>query len=235
MISHKHKCIFIHISKCAGSSIEKALGIDIANNSETNNKNLFGWNKEHQLFLQHATPEELLNHGFLTKDQWEQYYKFIIVRNPWERALSDYIWLVKDVKISDSFHNFIHKKGAFSKVLTQNTGKHYRGDHLNKQIDYFYINGQEIKYDKVIRFENLKEELPVLYKDLNVKIDSEKEKHNVGKKIFSHYSKFYNRSRKELIQNTFKGDIDYLNYKFEDKKTFFDRLNVLKSSRQLIK
>ena len=31
MISHKHKCIFIHISKCAGTSIEYALGVDIEN------------------------------------------------------------------------------------------------------------------------------------------------------------------------------------------------------------
>ena len=26
MISHEHKCIFIHIPKCAGTSIESALG-----------------------------------------------------------------------------------------------------------------------------------------------------------------------------------------------------------------
>ena len=26
MVSHKHKCIFIHIPKCAGTSIEEALG-----------------------------------------------------------------------------------------------------------------------------------------------------------------------------------------------------------------
>jgi len=26
MISHKHKCIFIHIPKCAGTSVEYALG-----------------------------------------------------------------------------------------------------------------------------------------------------------------------------------------------------------------
>ena len=58
MISHEHKCIFIHISKCAGSSIETAFGIDVSDNTEGNNLNLFGWNKKYRLFLQHATPQQ---------------------------------------------------------------------------------------------------------------------------------------------------------------------------------
>ena len=235
MISHHHKCIFIHISKCAGSTIEKAFDIDIADNSEKNNKNLFGWNKEHNLYLQHATPQELLDYGFITLEQWNDYYKFIIVRNPWDRALSDYIWMSKDVKKSDSFKNFIYKKGAFSKFLIQKNGKHYRGDHLNKQIDYFYIDGEEVKYDKIIRFENLKNELPLLFKELNINVASENQKYNVGKKIFTHYSKFYNSFRKGLIQNKFKKDIDYLKYKFEDKKSFIDSIKSFRPSQQLIK
>ncbi|WP_443632568.1 sulfotransferase family 2 domain-containing protein [Candidatus Marifrigoribacter sp. Uisw_064] len=235
MISHKHKCIFIHISKCAGSSIEKVFGLDIADNSEKNNKNLFGWNKEHNLYLQHATPQELLDYGFITKEQWNDYYKFIIVRNPWDRALSDYIWMSKEINKSDSFKSFINKKGPFLEVLTQKDGKQYRGDHLNKQLDYFYIDGEEVKYDKIIRFESLKNELPVLFKELNIKIDLESEKHNVGKKIFSHYSKFYNSYRKRLIHDNYENDIDYLKYKFEDKKTFFDHIKLFQSSKQLIK
>jgi len=73
MISHKHKCIFIHISKCAGSSIETSFGINIRDNTENNNANLFGWNKRSKLFLQHATPQELLEHNFITKEVWDSY------------------------------------------------------------------------------------------------------------------------------------------------------------------
>ena len=78
MISHRHKCIFIHITKCAGSSIESAFGIDISNNSESNNSNLFGWCSKDQLFLQHATPQQLLDFGHITQNIWNTYYKFII-------------------------------------------------------------------------------------------------------------------------------------------------------------
>ncbi|MFT4643956.1 MAG: hypothetical protein ACI8ZX_000354, partial [Planctomycetota bacterium] len=99
----------------------------------------------------------------------------------------------------------------------------------------FYIDGEEVKYDKIIRFESLKNELPVLFKELNIKIDLESEKHNVGKKIFSHYSKFYNSYRKRLIHDNYENDIDYLKYKFEDKKTFFDHIKLFQSSKQLIK
>ena len=79
MISHKYKCIFIHISKCAGSSIESAFGINLSNNTHTNNLNLYGWNEDNKLFLQHATPQELLDNKFISLNQWESYYKFIIV------------------------------------------------------------------------------------------------------------------------------------------------------------
>jgi len=107
MISHQYNCIFIHISKCAGSSIESAFGIDISDISSSNNENLYGWNDEHKLFLQHGTPQQLLDFGFINKKIWDTYYKFVIIRNPWERAVSDYIWMIHAIKKVDSFKNFL--------------------------------------------------------------------------------------------------------------------------------
>lgn len=234
MISHKHKCIFIHISKCAGSSIETAFGIDISDNSEKNNPNLYGWNKQHQLFLNHATPQQLFDYGFLNDFVWQSYYKFIIIRNPWDRAFSDYNWLSKEQNIKDSFFNFIHKKGKFSRVLTEKNSEFYRGDHLNKQIDYFFLNGQQIEYDKVIPFENLSKELPSLASDLNLPPTFFDQRVNVSGKKITHYSKFYNRRRRKLISKRFTSDINFLTYQFEDKRNCFDYFRSLSPSHSLI-
>ncbi|WP_417620288.1 sulfotransferase family 2 domain-containing protein [Oceanihabitans sediminis] len=234
MISHKHKCIFIHISKCAGSSIEAAFGIDIANINQTNNKNLFGWNPSSKMYLQHAKPQQLIDHGFIDEKIWDSYYKFIIVRNPWDRGYSDYKWLMKEINKEDSFCNFLQKRGRFMRSLTDNSSSNYRGDHLYKQIDYFYLNNKLINYDKVMRFENLKNELPELEKDLNLKEGFFKKKYNVNSKPNKHYSTFYNNKRKQLVNNLYQEDIQFLGYTFEDKKSILDYIKLYKKSQDLV-
>lgn len=213
MISHKHKCIFIHISKCAGSFIESSFGIDVSDNSKNNNPNLFGWNEKHKLYLQHATPQQLIDLGCVSTKQWETYYKFIIVRNPWDRSYSDYFWMINETGIEDSFKNYILRKGNFKLVLNDKANEKYRGDHLKKQIDYFYLNGELIKYNNVIRFENLKDELQSLSNVFSIDFSKNK-KVNIGKKEFNHYSEFYNYWRKKLIIKHFSEDIEFLNYSF---------------------
>lgn len=228
MISHKHKCIFIHVSKCAGSSIETNFGIKINDNTENNNKNLFGWNSKSKLFLQHATPEELFKHHFITREIWDTYYKFIIVRNPFDRALSDYIWLMKEISKKDSFVNFLNRKGEFEIVLTNNDTMEYRGDHLKKQIDYFYLGDKLINYNRVLRFENLEEELNLVANDLSLKPGFFNQKVNIGEKKIWHYSKFYNKKRKNDVEELYKDDIKFFDYSFEDKRNLFDYLNFIK-------
>ena len=211
MISHKYKCIFIHISKCAGTFIEKELGVDINNQEESNNRNLFGWNEKHNIYLQHATPQELFDFGFINEMTWNDYFKFIIVRNPWARALSDYIWIAKNKGINDTFSNFIFRKGEFEKIMTIKN-KDYRGDHLNKQLEYFHLNGREVIYDKVIRFENLSSELINLKIQFGLEVFSSQNKVNQGKYPYQHYSKFYTSKRKKIVEQVFKDDIKFLNY-----------------------
>ena len=75
MISHKHKCIFIHIPKCAGSSIETAFGVDV-NNNTLNEEYLFGWDSVNKLYLQHATPQQLIDFKLIAEENWKAYYKF---------------------------------------------------------------------------------------------------------------------------------------------------------------
>lgn len=234
MISHQHKCIFIHISKCAGSSIEAAFGIDLTNISESNNENLFGWNSSSNMFLQHATPQQLIDNAFLNEDVWNSYFKFIIVRNPWDRSLSDYKWFMKEINKRDSFYNFLNKKGKFHKQLTDRTSIKYRGDHLYKQIEYFFLNNKPIEYNRVLRFENLDKELLLLEKDLNLEKGFFNKKYNVNNEEKKHYSKFYNTRRKQMVDKFYEEDIKYLNYTFNDKKNIFDYLNFYKRTQDLV-
>ena len=104
MISHKHKCIFIHIPKCAGTSIKYFLFPDEnVHWFDANYEVVHGWCPQRKFFMQHATSKQLVETGLISREQWDTYFKFTFVRNPWDRAVSDYFWMMKDRKIKDSF------------------------------------------------------------------------------------------------------------------------------------
>ena len=70
MVSHKHKFVFLHIPKCAGTSIGEKL------NSHFDELWTYSGFKIH--------------HDDLTEDILKNYFVFTIVRNPWDRLYSQY-------------------------------------------------------------------------------------------------------------------------------------------------
>ena len=103
MISHKHKCIFVHIPKCGGQSIEQCFmqdyGILNRKTRECYDKlNIDPWMEN--------TPKEMLNsHWLLSEYPKLDYFKFAIIRNPMDRAISYFQWFSQ--KYADySFEEF---------------------------------------------------------------------------------------------------------------------------------
>ncbi len=217
MISHKNKFIFIHIPKCAGSSIKDYYFDGVKLNWKVPNyEMLYGWCPERKIHLQHATPKQLIETNLISEAHWNSYFKFAIVRNPWDRAYSDYLWIQKDRRVSGSFKSYINKNGVFDALFNDRSTMNYRGDHLTTQSEF--ANDPNYPLDFIGRFESLETSI----KHINQKLQFDTEFKNHSKRNsnrLTHYSKFYTNSNLKRVEAKYGEDIEQFNYSFEDQRT----------------
>lgn len=223
MISHRHKCIFIHIPKCAGTSIKYFLfPSENIHWYDPNYEAVHGWCPERKFFMQHATTTQLLETELITRDQWDTYFKFTFVRNPWDRAVSDYFWLMKDQNIKDTFTNYLNGAGKFYPYLHDEGTNYYRGEHVLPQTKFFNTSGPN-QLDFVGRFESFETDMNTVLSHLNVKQPFEVHM-NKRKKSKRHYSRMYSDQLRDKVSESYWDDISLLGYSFDDQRTFMDRI-----------
>ena len=191
------KCIFIHIPKTAGTSIEQFL---------KDNKNEIEYlGVRNNRSLQHLTALELSKE---IPYVFKIYYKFSFVRNPYDRLLSVYYWTpipnvgYKYGKTKAEFLNFvtnlIKNKRFFNNVYV---------DHFAPQYLFLYGN-RKLLVDEVFKYEKLDEsvkylkekfginnELPILNKSKTKKEDwNERQKERIYKLYMTDFIIFgYNK------------------------------------------
>jgi hypothetical protein len=81
-ISHRHRFVFIAIPKNASTSIRAALG--------PHSDVLSG---DRDPYYHHVSASALRDHFAEREWDWDGYFKFAVVRNPWERVVSQYRYL----------------------------------------------------------------------------------------------------------------------------------------------
>ena len=176
--SEKNKCVFIHANKTAGRSISMAI---------------FGNVREHltikELFnLQFDKPEKekrlekcRTDYRYqLLKKYWDHYFKFLIIRNPWDRKLSDF---------------FFGKREGIVKENTDFT-TYIRNNHLNNDLwnspCLNWVEDKDGNIDKNIfigKFENLQEDFNFICDKIGIE---RKKLPHINSTTHSSYWEYYN-------------------------------------------
>jgi hypothetical protein len=146
------KVIFIHIPKCAGTSVNEKLGVTRALN-ERDEQCMHGiYDSERSASYQHFTARQLRDH--IGEEKWAAaQLRFSIVRNPWDRIASEWSWRKQNhfpTAGANTFSEFVRAVAAGERPSP--------ADHYGSQISFLTDpcdEARELMVDVVCRFETL--------------------------------------------------------------------------------
>ena len=196
MICHKYKCIFIHIPRCAGTSIEKSIiGKD-------------WWHVEPT--TKHILASTAKN---LYTDYWDDYFKFSFVRNPWSRMVSmakypkEYGPKIVKNKLNLINYKKLYPNGEIDPRMKLNS------KNPNSLKNSVYLNIIDRHIDFIGHFENLQHDFEVVCNAIRFKGPLTREETSPFAK-HKHYTEYYDEETKSIVAEKYAKDIEYFGYKF---------------------
>lgn len=215
MISDRLKCIFVHIPKNGGASIERLLWKE----DEFTEENLWmGFVKPYYNAYQTGGLQHIFAQNIrraVGEKRFDSYFKFTMVRNPWDKAISQFIYLQKRKDLRDFLG--LQRHDGFKKYLE----KIQVHTHVHWEPQYRFIldkNGDQI-VDKVTRFENYKQSADEIISEIekrnNTKIDLPKALPHLNKSKRQSYTHYYDQESIEMVQEIYEEDIKRFKYEFD--------------------
>lgn len=184
------KCVYIHIPKTAGTSIETCLREQ---------------NDIQQVVGGHSTCQALMHHK---SKEMSNLFTFTVVRNPFDRLLSAYKYMLKmetndilgngDIKECVDFRDF---------VMNYLNSETISNMHLRPQYEFVVYKG-EICVDYWGKYENLDRVWKVICKKLGKDISLPW----LNKSNTEHYSSFYDDEMIVKVRRLYQQDFNLFGY-----------------------
>ena len=210
VISKKNKLIFFHIPKNAGTSVSSALLKNenyyypwviiskiLRKFKKTDNFFFDNLQKKIYLFTSHETVKTIEKK--ISSEIFDNFFKFAVVRNPYSRFVSRYNYMKLTNKLKElNFSEFLKKHVELSLIADQ-------------QYKFLLNKNGKIGVDKIIKFENINEEMAELSKIINLN-PSKFKKLNIS--TTDNYRDYYDNDAKKIVEDFCKEDLEFFNYSF---------------------
>lgn len=193
MISHKHRFIFVHIPKTGGTSLASFLY------------------RYCEKVIKHQFAEDLLDESVPDVD----YFKFSLVRNPWEREISRYFYQRQTP--TNELHEEARKLSFKEWLRRRQNDEIFMSFFGAPMLDWLMDEKGNILVDYIGRLETIESDWRNIcdrLKDHDISIDSKLPQMNRSE--HGHYSEYYDDESREMIEFVYGKDIEYFQYRFEE-------------------
>lgn len=200
MISHKHKFIFIHINKTAGTSVVNSLKPFVES---------YIPRRKRKCVDKHKSINDMLN------EETKHYFKFAFVRNSWDRWVSQYHHRIRTNQTNLKNNPISFKEWA--KRIHEKDPVYYNVPNelqlrvMSTQLGWIKNKDGEIVTDFIGRFENLQKDFDIICDKIG--IPHQQLPHDNSTK-HKHYTEYYDDETKQIVEEKFAEDIEYFNFKF---------------------
>tara|TARA_R100000995_G_scaffold75309_1_gene44617 strand:+ start:49 stop:588 length:540 start_codon:yes stop_codon:yes gene_type:complete len=177
MIIKEHKVVFIHIPKSAGTSIESFFG-----NSS--------------FVIQPGKHDNVHDIKRRFPNAYKNYRKFAIIRNPYDKMVSWYFYLKRN--LGEELNTVSFNEWLIDPLKLW---------HVDDPISFLDLQCTWIDETvEIIKYENLKKEINDFFgKNINLPV--------LNKSNHEHYSRYYDKKSSDFVYEKYKEDFKKFNYK----------------------
>lgn len=190
MISHKHKFILILPPKTASTTLVSALMdfVDISKIIYQPERGTFD-------FLENGSSGDRKHAKLITySSEYINTYKLYgVVRNPYERMVSWWLWHSSFSQENKSFLDFLKFSSQWMKISY-----------------YKYFGNRKIG---ILRYENLASDFACFCDEVGI---ARQQLPHVNKTNHKHYTEYYDEETREIVAQKYAQDIEYFGYRFDD-------------------
>ena len=217
MISHRHRCIFVHIPKCGGTSIEDAIWPDIDSRSEADlwmGQDAEDFNRYQEDGLQHLLASQVREE--VGESEFRSYFKFAFVRNPFDKAVSQFEYM-KRKRRSLREKIGMSKDATFAEYVR--CIRAYDHPHWAPQHRFLYSESGELLVDFVGRFERFEEDALRVFDAVGLgarvgRWHTKRVPHSKSGGVKPHYREYYDDDTRKVTAEMYARDLVLLGYEF---------------------
>jgi hypothetical protein len=185
MILPEHEMIFIHIPRTGGSSIEVAFGVGIEH--RTPGYTYIGFPDKHKPPADYKAEDP---------EAWVNYFKFTVVRNPWDRIASVYRWL--RICQNHPFYTELPFREWIFNMPSNTNATRPQAYWLDDDLDF------------IAKYENLIDDFHYICSRISLHVQVPHINHTRDK----HYRAYYDRETRDRISALYEEDVRRFEYEF---------------------
>lgn len=205
LVSDTKRFLFVHVPKAAGKSVRAALAPHALPRPPKFHSflRLFGMPRDYRRyrFRTHGSLQDAQR--ILPAEVFSEYFKFAFVRNPWDRLVSSYHYILE--RQGHPHHRRVQRLGSFSAYVEYES---QRGRFL--QYDLLVAIGGELAMDCIGRFETLNRDFARICDRLG--IAAALPHANVSRHHL--YADYYDAHTRDLVSRYWRKDIETFGYSY---------------------